>query len=192
MLVRLARVTNVQKVDQVIFHQRQHDGDRVGGLKAQERTQRWIEKETAFLTENYKTLDLSSYLSAPARSEELTPKQKREALINRGVVMGRKGLWRFAFKDFKQAITIEGLNPELSESETSAIRDIVFSKYGCPEIIEDISIGAKMKLLADTNQTGAEIAKTFARSQRWFIRTALQKLRLKTAFRHAILAHKLS
>jgi len=188
MLVRLARETKAAKSEAVIFHQRQHDGDRVGGLKAEERGQRWQEEEEEFFSKLHKTLPLAKYLAPSPLNTELTPAQKREALINRGVVMARKRLWRQTFKDFKTAISIEGVEAELTEAEKSALKDIVFSKYGCPEILTDKTIAGKMKLLSETNETGAAIAKSFARSQVWFIRTSLQKLNLPKAIGHLSLA----
>lgn len=185
MLVRLAQVTRAKKTDSIVFLQRQHDGDRVGGLEAANRTQRWIDEEKLFFSELYDTLPLQSYIPA-ASNDELPELEKREALIQRGVIMARKKLWNLTISDFTTACDIKA-EISLRPKETQALRQILFSKYGCPEIVSDQTISKRLKQIAKLSAVGRSIAKTIARGQIWFVRNAAQSRNIKATKNHLIL-----
>jgi len=183
MLVRLAQVTKAANTNDIVFEQRQHDGDRVGGLSADKRTQRWIDEERQFFSKLYDQIPLASYINST--DEGLPPSKKREALIQRGVVMARKKLWTLALNDLIEAAKLDVSETDLSECETNALRYILFSKYGSPEFIENSTISDELKSIASLNQTGKAIVKVIARSQLWFIRNSFQNRDIKSTMRHA-------
>ncbi|ACT59829.1 glycosyltransferase family 2 protein [Hirschia baltica] len=185
MLVRLAQVTRTANTNSSIFLQRQHEGDRVGGLVAAERTQRWIDEEKQFFTKLYNELDLNTYLNV-FKKYDLSPLEKRQALIQRAVIMARKKLWHFALSDLEQASSIEAeSNPSLSSGEAAILRFILFSKYGSTELIEDNYIVEDLKKIAKISSIGSLITKSIARSQIWFIRNSAKTYQFAALRKHA-------
>ncbi len=183
MLIRIARAARGIGTDEIVFLQRQHDGVRTGGLVGEDqRFARWKLDEQGILTEVRLTRSLHDFL--PRGSTDggpLTHAQTREALIARGSIMCRKRLWDFAFEDFRAACAINELEPDLTPREISSIRMALFSKYSCPEIVTDPSIGRRIIALRGEGQVGKAIAKAFARSLVWFVRRAAGDGKLKDA-----------
>jgi len=104
-IVRLAVRYAGAYVDEVIFHQRIHEAPRGSARQPI----RWAEVEAAWKLYDalifrrfHQTLPLEAYLRTPARPP-LDPKQTRLALVQRGCVMARKGLWDIASADFAHA-----------------------------------------------------------------------------------------
>ena len=182
MLVRLAQVTKATSTNEIIFEQRQHDGDRVGGLSADKRTQRWIDEEKQLFSKLYNDLPLGCYCTNSSDPEVST--EKREALIKRSVVMARKKLWPFALSDLKEAANLHPSSDELNEREISALRHILFSKYGSSEFIQEPFINSELKKISTLSPTGKAIVKSIARSQLWFIRNSFQNRDFRSTFRH--------
>lgn len=191
MLLRLARVTDAVGTDEVVFHQRQHDGDRVGGLAADARTRRWIDEERALFACLYRDWPLAEFLGRPGVQPELDAATTREALIRRGAVMGRKKLWDLALADFQAACRLLPDVP-LTEAERTALRNAFFSKYGCPEVLDDAGIGRQMADLARLGAAGRAMAITFARAQVWFINANMRAGEFPRALRSAGLAVRLA
>ncbi len=184
MALRLAAVTKAAQTDETVFWQRQHDGERADGTAAEKRTQRWISEEKDCFTEVYNNTPLQVFIDVPDETS-LTPSQKRHALIERAVIMGRKKLWDFALSDLANASQLENAGEApLSEQETLALRQIMFSKYGCPEFLENPKIVQSIRHLSALSETGRAISKVLARNQLWFIRTNATELKLKPAFKH--------
>ncbi len=175
MLVRLARQFTCVGTGEIVFLQRQHDDPRVGGLVGQDkRFARWIYEQQEMFKEVRQTGSLTDYLpKSTAAGSERTPAQTRQALITRGTVMARKKLWDFAFEDLRAACQLPGTEGRLNAREIWAIREALFSKYGCPELTEDPSIAERLLALRAEGPAGRAIAKTFARALAWFIRKAV-------------------
>lgn len=188
MLVRLADRFDCRKTDEVIFLQRQHDGQRFGNLDGAKRMQRWIDEQYEMFKVFRKELPLASYLPHKDRGGPLEPAQQREALIARGVIMARKKLWPEAIEDLLASCAIEGAQGPLSSSEKAAARVLMFSKYGSPEVLSDQTIRQGLQDLADEGQVGRELGRVIARSLIWFIRNELQAGRLNQSGKYAALA----
>lgn len=192
MMIRLARRFDGAKTDEVVFLQRQHDGERFGGLAADKRNEVWIKEAAAMFTAVRETLTLPEYLR---RSQQpagpLWPALHREALILRGAIMARHKLWDFCFEDLTAACTVKGAPRELNRNETDAIRRSLFSKFGIPELLTDPTIGARMAALSKLGPVGREITRTFSRALVYFIRTDLQAGRFSDAGRFGALAASL-
>ena len=191
MLVRLARITQVAQTDECVFYQRQHDGDRVGGLAASNRTQRWIDEEKDFFIELHSASSLCDFLPGDTPAFSMDCEKTREALIRRACVMARKKLWDLAFDDFEIAIAQTDAPECLTEQETNAIRRALFSKYGNLEVINDAVIAQRLTELSQNGPVGRAIAKAFARAMLFFIRTNLQSQNWMTTWKYARLTLKL-
>lgn len=183
MLIRLADRFDCRKTDEIIFHQRQHDGRRFGNLDGAKRMQRWIDEQTDMFRAVRINLPLASYLPRRDRDVPLKAPRLREALIIRGVVMARKKLWSEAFEDLLASCSIADAQAPLSSSERSTIRLFLFSKYGSPEILSDQTIGQGLRNLAGKGPVGREIGQVIARSLVWFIRKELQAGRLDRSWK---------
>ncbi|MFC7289999.1 glycosyltransferase family 2 protein [Hirschia litorea] len=187
MLVRLAQVTKSERTESTIFLQRQHDGDRVDGLAADKRFDRWISEEKQFFTKLYSSLPLSAYSTSNSSQKVTPPSLEREALIQRGVVMARKKLWNLALQDLERASYIhDSPNDNLSDLETNALRQILFSKYGSEEFLSDQTILPHLKKIRKIGPIGRAITNTIGRGQLWFIRSSLQSGKLTTSYRHLV------
>ena len=187
MMIRLARRFTPLKTDNVVFLQRQHDGERHGGLAADQRTTRWMKEEAGIFETARGMLDLPEYLSAADRARPLTPVLRRRALINRSVVMARHRLWSHALEDLAAACALVGNEP-LEPQERNAVRRALFSKYGCREVLTDREIKQGLRELARQGPLGRDITRTFAGSLAFFIRTRVQSGRVSEATRYAMLA----
>jgi hypothetical protein len=193
MLMRLARLFPCAKTDALVFLQRQHDGERFGGLAADKRNERWIEEGREMFKEVRENLTLPEYLPRSRRPEgPLSPAQQREALIVRGAVMARHKLWDEGFDDLAAACAVAGAQGELNAEEIGAIRRSLFSKFGAPEVLDDPMIGRRLAALASQGPVGRSMARTFARALIFFIRTRLQAGAIGEAARYATLAASLA
>lgn len=188
MLIRLADRFDCRKVDAVVFLQRQHDGQRFGGLAGDRRMERWMFEQGEMFKVVRERLPLTGYLPRPERDATLTPDRRREALIVRGSIMARKKLWAAAFEDFRAACAIESPSPALTDVERGAVRRSLFSKYGAPEVLDDPDIRLGFHRLAGEGAVGAAIARTLSRALIWFIRRSLSTGRLNAAMRYAVLS----
>ncbi len=194
MLIRLARKYRGVGTQKTVFLQRQHDGPRAGGLVGRdERYTRWQVEEQEMFTEVRRTGTLADFLPAgTVTGQPLSPALQRQALITRGSVMARKKLWHFAFEDFSAACGPGLPGGPLNASETRAIREALFSKYGCPELLDDPAVAEGLLALRGKGPLGAGIAGTFARALAWFIRRSLSEGRFGDAAQLSGLALRLA
>lgn len=192
MLVRLADRFDCRKVDEVVFLQRQHDGERFAGLAGDQRMERWMFEQAEMFKVVRERLPLASYLPRRDRTEVLSSERRREALILRGSVMARKKLWTEAFEDFHAACWVDGAHDPLTTTERGALRRSLFSKYEAPEILAEPEIRAGLHSLSGDGPTGAAIARVLARAFVWFVRRSLLAGRLGEASRYTALAVSLA
>lgn len=191
MMIRLADRFDCQKTDEVIFHQRQHDGRRFGNLDGAKRMQRWIDEQYNMFKAVRVDLPLASFLPRRDRSSPLEPPRLREALIARGVVMARKKLWAEAIEDLLASCSIASAQGPLNASERATVRLLLFSKYGSPEVLSDQTIRQSLRDLTGMNVVGRELGRVIARSLIWFIRVELQAGRPDRSWKYATLAMSL-
>ncbi len=100
MILRLARFGGASFVDEVVFLQREHDGER-GSAKdrfaASDKVNRWVDYDKVIFREIYDKVDLSEYAA-----------DRRQALLRRACVMFRHGLFAEALGDLRSATSIGG------------------------------------------------------------------------------------
>jgi glycosyltransferase involved in cell wall biosynthesis len=190
MLLRLARHGRPAPTERILFHQRQHDlprGTAAKVVEAAERNAVWQRYDRQIFEASYLSLPLGKYLPADCSLTE--PGMTRRALIRRGIVMGRKNLWKEAGADFSRAARIS--ERPLTCGETADLRDMFTMKYGCDECLMDADVQALFFDIKHASPVGAQMARAAARAMVWRGRLALQKGRPLLAFRLASLVGRL-
>ena len=184
MLVRLARAGTVVATDDVLFHQRLHDGvrgPRGQAIDACDRDASWLANDRAIFERLHARLPLADY--TPGRRIKGAC-DTRGALIQRGAIMARKTLWHLALDDFEAAAAILPAR-RLSDDEHRTIRRALHSKYGCGEVLAHRSLTGRVRSLAAGGPAGRDIAQALARGLVWRIRENVRPGALLTAVRFA-------
>lgn len=105
MVLRLARRFKGVKAEGVMFHQRQHSGLRgpeAAPVAANRMVEGWLKSDRRIFNQIYTTQDLREFLPNRSFNSELTDEQTVTALMQRGCIMARKGIWTYAAGDFQQ------------------------------------------------------------------------------------------
>lgn len=169
MLVRLARAGDSVSTDEVVFYQRQHSGlrGRQGErMQADAVMDGWLRYDQSIFRRLYREMDLEEYLP---RGQTLSDdRSRRRALIQRGVIMARRKLWKIAATDFERAARL-GCGP-LDDDEKAVLRRAFASKYGCGEVLSRRRAAAA--LLAIKAADAPTLRKSLARGLVWRIRDA--------------------
>ena len=109
MMLRLAARYRAVRVDRVLFHQRQHTGDRGPAHLRIDGTEVWdrqVEFDAMVLTELHDRGELRLFLPKSENTGDLTPERTSRALLARAGAMSRKQLWALAGQDIAEAIGI--------------------------------------------------------------------------------------
>jgi polyisoprenyl-phosphate glycosyltransferase len=114
MLLRISRHFRGVGVEGVTFHQRHHDSPR--GTMAlvvsdDKKKEIWKQYDQRYFGAIYSTVVLSEYLphapGGPVRpDDELTPRERMTALIQRCCVMAKRSLWDLAAQDLEEVSTL--------------------------------------------------------------------------------------
>ncbi len=180
MLIRLLQHGNVRGTDDVVFLQRTHDGLRGHGNDSiRDLDRAWIESDQAIFKRIRSTLPLECYKTDRSIATE---QDQRMALLQRGVVYARHKLWTHAIDDFANAAKLS--DTPLNAEERSIVRQAVFSKYGCSEIIEDDSIYAQLCDRLAGTVTGEQIVANLSRALMYHVKLSLRNGKLKSAARY--------
>jgi glycosyltransferase involved in cell wall biosynthesis len=191
MLLRLAQHGRPASTELVVFHQRQHNrprGTASNVVDAADRNSNWRRFDREIFSRIDKALPLGKYL--PADCSLIETGMTRWALIRRGVVMIRKGMWEEASKDLHSAASISG--DRLASVEIADLRKALMMKYGGEERFIDEHASALLFDIKHTSPVGAQIARAVARAMVWRIRLSLQTGKFPQAIRLASLALRLS
>lgn len=178
MLLRLARHFTPAISDEVVFWQRQHSGRR-GPLSDRfdvvETETKWIKNDQEIFRRVRQDWPLELFLATRRINNA---DEHRMALINRGVVLARRKLWREALTDLDHA-SRQSANP-LSSDELSSLRRIFASKYGCAELLTPGAPRASILKFASTGHHSA-LTRAMARGLVWRIRESAVSGRIKHA-----------
>ena len=190
MLIRLARVATPVSTEEYIFRQRIHDG--VRGTKDNQvnvemMSSSWAKFDKIIFRNIHPQLKLSEYLGKGKKVHN--PASKRHALIRRSAVMARKKLWSHAMDDLRNAAVTS--DEPLTNSEITALRGALASKYGCEEVLQDPKLVDELCQLAMSSATGAQIVAALARGLRWRVRTSLFSEKRWNSVRYFLLMSKL-
>jgi glycosyltransferase involved in cell wall biosynthesis len=186
MLIRLARAGTCVSTDSVVFLQRRHSGRRGSAgarFEASESTQKWVEVDQQIFRRLYGELSLGEYL--PGRPQSLGEAERRQGLLQRGVVMARKKLWSLAVADFTEAAQL-GATP-LAPREKAILRRAFSSKFGCEEVIDDVDVRTALIGCCSGATNGRRVRAALAAGLRWRIREASAARRFGDAMRLLVL-----
>lgn len=153
-------------VDNVVLRQRQHDGLR-GPAHSRygeaERNARWIFHDAYLLERMLATLPLEAYLDAPPwRGRELTLQERRLALIQKAVIMGRKKLWPQALDAIEMALLILPDIP-VSAQEQKILTGMLGSRYGINEVYDTPDIPAALHTIIAQRNDRAPVLTALSR-----------------------------
>jgi glycosyltransferase involved in cell wall biosynthesis len=132
MLMRITRRFSGVDVGSILFHQRQHSGPRGSATSPVAKGKvesAWIRYDDMIFSHVYATYPLSEYL-ADRNDGELSPSEKRSALLERACIMARKGMWSHAAADLKAFSALLRSSAELSVTPSeSATLQRFFGPY---------------------------------------------------------------
>ena len=181
-ILRASRISTSAACRSIVFHQRQHDGDRGAGASkfpASEMVGRWIQHDQIIFRNIHESWPLDEFLP---RGEIVDGRSsRRQALIQRGVVMARKKMWDHALKDFAQAATL--MKGKLTETERQIAQRGTQAKYGVQELLDNSLIGRGLREIAGLSSVGAELVGELATGFRWRIRDELTQYHPRKASR---------
>ncbi|MCV6586989.1 MAG: glycosyltransferase [Marinibacterium sp.] len=184
MLVRLAARAPVAMLDDVLFHQRKHDGAR-GPAGAQhgvaQSEQVWLENDRAIFAGFRNMLPLTLYGAFFSGGSEAL--RHRAALLQRACVYARRCDWDAAIADLAAAAHIEA--GPLDPVELGILRRAMSGKHGAADAFRGPVRRQILTDLARTGPYGRQIARGLARGAKWRLRAALQRRDLGEALRVA-------
>jgi hypothetical protein len=128
MNLRLTRRFIGAGVPKVMFHQRHHDGvrgPRAAQVKADAVESAWRRYNQLIFSEIHVSHDLDEFHADPAHGEA-GDRRRITALIQRGCIMARRGLWPQATRDFDEAAALcgGGALSTLNSQEVAALRRV--------------------------------------------------------------------
>lgn len=169
MTIRLARASDCVSTDDIVFYQRQHGGmrgSRSDRFQGDDVTSRWIKCDQAIFRRLYREMRLQEFLP---RGEQLVDAlSRRRALIQRGVVMARRKLWRTAARDFERAARLR-CGP-FTKDEKAMLRRAFSAKYGCREVLMNRKVAAALTAIDAAD--ARHLRTGLARGLIWRIREA--------------------
>lgn len=146
MSLRLARSFRPVSTQEVVFLQRQHSGQRGPNsdpIPAASMATKWIECDQAIFQRLRQEWALELFVASRSLR---TIEEHRTALIQRGVVMARKKLWREALEDWKCCAALA--NGAISQDDARLLRRALHGKYGCDEAYRDRCISRALQEFA--------------------------------------------
>ncbi len=133
----VARTGPAAFVDRGVLRQRQHAGargPRRNRYGEADRNARWIAHDAYMFRKLLPDLPLRAYLEVPPVSDApLAAAERRQALLQKAVIEGRKKLWDVATPTFAAAMAIEPDRP-LAPEELRILAGMLGSRYGIDEL----------------------------------------------------------
>lgn len=170
MFVRLAARYPVEMVDDVLFHQRKHDGARgpAAARHAADQSETvWLEHDRAIFRDFRPVLPLSLY---EAMFDTPDPAVRRRAgLLQRGCVYARRNDWDVALADWTEAARIPG---PLAATETAILIRAMAGKHGCAPAFR-APVSGQIAGLRRLGNAGPAIAAALGRGAIWRARVAM-------------------
>lgn len=146
----VARRGTVHFVDQVVLWQRQHEGTRGPERRRYgegQREQSWIRHDAYLLRPMLQDLPLAAYLGTSAGGPAPSGRDRRRALIQKGVIAARKKLWPEAFEALEEAMSILP-DMRLGEDELAVLSRCLGCRYGIDEVHGDRTILDRLRRIA--------------------------------------------
>lgn len=169
MIIRLATRFPVRMIQEEVFLQRKHDGDRgpVGARHAASAVNEvWAAQDKVVfegLTEHIPHTLMEALFDGP--EAEI----RRAARLQRACIFARHGLWSIALDDLEAASTLAPMTP-LGSVERQICRRAVSGKHGVVLTAQDSD---RMVRLKRSGKIGRDIAGSLGRGLLWRLRNAL-------------------
>ena len=182
MFVRLASRFPAVVVDEVLFEQRKHDGERGSSTSlhsAADATAVWKAKDREIFEGFRDVLPLSLYTALFEGPQPILC--ERAGLLQRGCVYARRSDWDAALRDFEEALTLMP-DSSLSAAEYQVAIRAFAGKHGCAEAYR-APYDAKLIGLKQVGRAGRDLCKAFARGSVWRFREAFQTRQFAEAAR---------
>lgn len=180
MAIRLAWHGAAVGTDELVFLQRQHEGPRgpaAHRIEGSKRNASWIARDGDIFVALRDRLPLELYL--PTR-QIADGGDMRRALIQRGTIMARKGLWAQAVEDFRDALTHSA--NQLTKVERAIARRAFGSKYGADQFFGSSEVPEALASLAKASSAGGKLARAIVRGFYWHLRAPGRSLaKIRTA-----------
>lgn len=109
MLLRLARTFRVEHLPEILFRQRQHQGERGPSHLRIDGAEVWARQhafDAQVLRKAHGEAPLDAFLPWSERGGDLTPARTFRALLRRSAAVGKRGEWRLAADDLADALTV--------------------------------------------------------------------------------------
>lgn len=157
MAIRLAeRFTGVRVPGSATFHYRQHDGIR-GNLKdrfsSNQRLSKWLEYDQFIFRRIYREYPLEKYLP----SNNLNSHNKRQALLQRLVIMANKILVQEAMNDLRALAELDDPRP-FSAEERIIVRTMVeYPYYKVGNLIDQRIFSAELHKLSSSSKVARSL-----------------------------------
>lgn len=172
MFVRLASRYPIEMIDEVLFHQRKHDGARgPASLRhaADTSEQVWMEFDRKIFADFREVLPLSLYEALFDSADP--PLRSRAALLQRGCVYARRSDWEAALCDFSSAAGLRPKTPLTEIERQIAIRALA-GKHGCSTAFRN-PIAERLARLRRRGVAGRSLAAALGRGALWRGRVAM-------------------
>ena len=177
MVARLACSGPIKIVNDPVFLQRKHDGDRgpaAARHAAAKSDEAWKAADLDVFAPFKTAIPLSLY---EAMFESDDPKLvRRAALLQRACIYARRTDWFTAVENFDEAAQTAPAVP-LTPVEADICKRALAGKHGCAEAFAP-EIRAKLRKISKGSVSGAGIAKALARGAVWRGRVAFQEKRI--------------
>jgi hypothetical protein len=193
MALRLALRVGGAFVDEPVFLQREHGGDRGSEARrfsACRQVETWMENDGAILRDLVTGLPLSAFVPKGMPETANDGAVERAARLQRGCILARRRLWGPALADLAEAALLAP-DQALHPVERAVCSRVLLAKYGCAEILADGRVPATLARIAAIGPVGAEMVRLIARPLLWRAREAMAAGRLDTALGFAGVLHRL-
>ena len=169
MFVRLALTSRIVGIDDVVFAQRKHEGDR-GPARIAHRAGRseqvWEKFDRLIFARVRRHVSLDYF--AGLFDADHAEFAHRAGLLQRGCIMGRHGLWAEALDDFEEAAIVSPQSP-LHAIEQQIVRRTVAGKHGFSSLVARPALQRALDL-CQRGPAGEEILGQLARGMVWRVR----------------------
>jgi hypothetical protein len=183
MLLRLTRAYRGTRVDDVLFYQRHHRGQRGSKDKPVAHGklfEAWTSYDKLIFADIYRTRRLDEFLPDAVDESDLHGRE-RAAFFVRGSVMARRHLWEEAANDFQNALAASAATPGLARLEVAAIRQILESANPYPASVLHAKGFQSVIAEVPSRRLRSEIRAALVYPLPYVLRARLQRGRLREA-----------
>ncbi len=175
MMLRIARENRGVFVDDVMFHQREHAGQRGAALdrfSVRAAEEKWLAYDRVIFTDLRARLALDELVPPFAREVDARGRE-RAALLQRACIFGRHAMWREAIDDLRAAAAASPA--PAARQERVLARRMLMDERAFPSLAADAQSLARLRESLDAAPFLAEIGADLVRPMYWQMRAAIQR-----------------